>query len=208
MTATFVDGPDEMEWARTVHDLPRETKSAVLHGDVHAPDRVDCYDVVAPLVTDKPFAIVTYDEDEKAVVTRTGAAPAAAPDPVPTFDDDFVRAAADAFLDAVRFGEVDEDGDSYDSEKYDCHDFTSEAVEAARSRVRDFLSQAAVARAAHEAGLEAESFGHDLYFSGAGHGTGFWDRGLGSVGIVLHDAAKVYGGATVTVRAGETLTWN
>lgn len=34
---------------------------------------------------------------------------------------------------------------------------------------------------------------HDFYLSRNGHGTGFWDRGLGVIGDQLHDAAKVYG---------------
>lgn len=35
--------------------------------------------------------------------------------------------------------------------------------------------------------------GHDFYLSRAGHGTGFWDRGLGDLGDRLHAAAQGYG---------------
>lgn len=35
--------------------------------------------------------------------------------------------------------------------------------------------------------------GHNFCLSRNGHGTGFWDRGLGELGEELHSAAKVYG---------------
>jgi hypothetical protein len=35
--------------------------------------------------------------------------------------------------------------------------------------------------------------GHNFCLSRNGHGTGFWDRGLGELGDRLHDAAKFYG---------------
>lgn len=38
-----------------------------------------------------------------------------------------------------------------------------------------------------------EQAAHHFYLSRNGHGTGFWDRGLGVIGDQLHDAAKVYG---------------
>lgn len=38
-----------------------------------------------------------------------------------------------------------------------------------------------------------EHLGHDFWLSRNGHGTGFWDRGLGAVGERLHDAAKHIG---------------
>lgn len=34
-------------------------------------------------------------------------------------------------------------------------------------------------------------FGHDLYLSCAGHGTGFWDRGLKELGTRLHNVCKL-----------------
>jgi hypothetical protein len=35
--------------------------------------------------------------------------------------------------------------------------------------------------------------GHDFWLTRRGHGTGFWDRGLGKLGDRLSEAAKVYG---------------
>lgn len=35
--------------------------------------------------------------------------------------------------------------------------------------------------------------GHDFWLTRGGHGTGFWDRGLGKLGESLSEAAKAYG---------------
>lgn len=37
-----------------------------------------------------------------------------------------------------------------------------------------------------------ECAGHDFYLTRCGHGTGFWDRGLGDLGDKLADAARRY----------------
>jgi len=39
----------------------------------------------------------------------------------------------------------------------------------------------------------AEQAGHDFWLTRCGHGTGFWDRGLGDIGDKLSDACKPYG---------------
>lgn len=127
----------------------------------------------------------------------------------PVYDDAFVAAAATAFLDAARFGEVDEDGDPYDGLKYVRHEFSPAAVEAARERVRDFLAYDGVAAAVQEAELFPSAVGHDLYLTGARHGTGFWDRGLpGRTGAVLTAAAHTFGGADVRTGAPRILEWS
>lgn len=41
----------------------------------------------------------------------------------------------------------------------------------------------------------SQSFGHDFYLTREGHGTGFWDRGLGELGEYLNTIAKSYGSA-------------
>jgi len=37
--------------------------------------------------------------------------------------------------------------------------------------------------------------GHDFWLTRNGHGAGFWDRGLGRVGVRLSEEARVYGSA-------------
>jgi hypothetical protein len=39
----------------------------------------------------------------------------------------------------------------------------------------------------------AELFGHDFVLSANGHGTGFWDRGLGDLGDQLHELTAGFG---------------
>ena len=51
------------------------------------------------------------------------------------------------------------------------------------SRCWDDLVQASESR-------RWDHLGHDLFLSMGGHGTGFWDRGLGEVGDRLHKAAR------------------
>lgn len=45
--------------------------------------------------------------------------------------------------------------------------------------------------------------GHDLALTHGGHGTGFWDRGLGRIGDMLSDDAKTYGTHTLTLCVDE-----
>ena len=41
--------------------------------------------------------------------------------------------------------------------------------------------------------LSPEQIGHDFWLTRNGHGTGFWDRGLGEIGKRLAQNAKIYG---------------
>jgi hypothetical protein len=42
--------------------------------------------------------------------------------------------------------------------------------------------------------MDAGQAGHDFYLTRNGHGVGFWDRGLGSAGTRLSDAARTFVG--------------
>jgi len=44
-----------------------------------------------------------------------------------------------------------------------------------------------------QSGLDDEQIGHDLWLTRNGHGTGFWDRGLGEIGDKLADIARGMG---------------
>lgn len=45
--------------------------------------------------------------------------------------------------------------------------------------------------------------GHDFYFTRNGHGVGFWDRGIGQIGLVLTDNCKLYSSSFETVQDNE-----
>ncbi|HEX6826548.1 MAG TPA: hypothetical protein VF077_09570 [Nitrospiraceae bacterium] len=47
--------------------------------------------------------------------------------------------------------------------------------------------------------LGLDQAGHDFWLTRNGHGTGFWDRGLGVVGDRLTKAAKAYGSSDLYV---------
>lgn len=49
----------------------------------------------------------------------------------------------------------------------------------------------------------AEQFGHDFWLNRNGHGAGFWDRGLGTLGDKLSEAAKTYGECNLYVADGK-----
>ena len=49
----------------------------------------------------------------------------------------------------------------------------------------------------------AELAGHDFALTRNGHGAGFWDRGLGTVGDMLSDEAKAYGSHSVYIEVDE-----
>lgn len=48
-------------------------------------------------------------------------------------------------------------------------------------------------------GRDLEHAGHDFWLTRNGHGTGFWDRGLGELGERLSKASKVYGSVDLIV---------
>ena len=47
--------------------------------------------------------------------------------------------------------------------------------------------------------LDDEQAGHDFWLTRNGHGTGFWDRGLGKLGDDLTEAAKTFGSSDLCV---------
>lgn len=86
------------------------------------------------------------------------------------------------------------------SESYEIEDFHEEALQIAVEDCKDFQeSNAKDLEAYYEAirtsdGNSPQSWaGHDFWLTRNGHGAGFWDRGLGDLGIRLSSAARVYG---------------
>lgn len=47
----------------------------------------------------------------------------------------------------------------------------------------------------HRSALDYAQIGHDFWLTRNGHGSGFWDRGIGAVGDRLTAAAKAWGSA-------------
>lgn len=91
----------------------------------------------------------------------------------------------------------DEDGDSFNETGFDSGDIASASIASMHEDCRDFLDDNIVDLLA--SGMTASSAGNDFWLTRNGHGTGFWDRGLGAVGERLTAAAKVYGGQDMYV---------
>ena len=66
-----------------------------------------------------------------------------------------------------------------------------------RSDVTAFV--AANAKTLAQAGLDDGQIGHDFWLTRCGHGTGFWDRGLGELGDHLSTACEAHGNVDLYV---------
>ncbi len=86
------------------------------------------------------------------------------------------------------------EGDGEDEEDAGLADVSPELMAAMSLDCLTFeTANAADLEAAEEAGRDRDHLGHDFWLSRNGHGTGFWDRGLGEVGERLHAAAQACG---------------
>lgn len=74
---------------------------------------------------------------------------------------------------------------------YDVSQIDADSMAAIRKDVTDFVN--ANMADLIESGLPDDYIGHNFYLNRCGHGTGFWDRGLGAVGDRLSNACTPYG---------------
>lgn len=100
----------------------------------------------------------------------------------------------DAYLTTALWSTTDDDGNPLD-DSFDVSDISDDTKTRLAEDVLDFLT----ANADDLAQLDPGAAGHDFWLSRNGHGTGFWDRGLGDLGDRLHAAAKVYGSVDLLV---------
>jgi len=91
-------------------------------------------------------------------------------------------------------GMTDDNPDPLD-DKYSDDDWTDEAREAMAAECLDFIrgNRADLDEAHDTQGRRWDYLGHDFALTRNGHGTGFWDRGLGETGRRLTDACRPYG---------------
>lgn len=82
-----------------------------------------------------------------------------------------------------------DDDDNYDM--YYSDDLSPEAVGRIREQCADFTRN--WRNVWRSAGMSDDDAGHNLYLTQNGHGTGFWDRGLGAIGDTLTEACETYG---------------
>lgn len=108
--------------------------------------------------------------------------------------------AYNAYVEAALWSSTDESDESGGvplDENYSEDDLSDEAKHDMFRDVSHFVG--ANSGLIFRAGLDAEQVGHDFWLTRNGHGTGFWDRGLGAVGEELSKAAKAYGSSDIYV---------
>lgn len=104
------------------------------------------------------------------------------------------------FITAALWATDDDDGEPLER-NYDRGDIAPEAMKKIKAycakfykaRRSDLLDYREMREYDPSQGSVYEYAGHDLFLSSAGHGTGFWDRGLGALGDRLHEAAEKLG---------------
>lgn len=74
---------------------------------------------------------------------------------------------------------------------HNADDLAPATLESMRSDVVDFVESNKALLLESE--LSDAQIGHDLWLTRNRHGAGFWDRGLGAIGVRLSDAAKSCG---------------
>lgn len=122
---------------------------------------------------------------------------------------DTLNAVYRGYMSAVEFTELGES----DQPSTDCQ-FSDKAEFDAMSTCADFLSYCAAAGLLTELENELseqnrafswDSFGIDFWFSRNGHGAGFFDRGLNSIGDKLQNAAWTFGNTYIYENDNSTI---
>lgn len=109
--------------------------------------------------------------------------------------------ATGSYVGAALWTATDEEGQPIEN-KFEEPDIDPASLAEQREQLVDFmranrglLAQAAELRSGF---FDAAQIGHDFHLTRNGHGTGFWDRGLGEAGSQLSEAAKVHGSAELS----------
>ena len=79
----------------------------------------------------------------------------------------------------------------FNDESLDSHQFSDDAREKMAKDLQNFVDL--VNAEIPDLEMDAEQFAHDFWLTRNGHGTGFWDRGLGDLGGKLAKLAKTFG---------------
>lgn len=97
-----------------------------------------------------------------------------------------------AYIECALWTSTDETGDPL--EDYEVAEETKDKMAA---DCRDFLGllerEELVIEYNHPEYTDDELAGHDFWMSRNRHGCGYWDRGIGELGGILHQWAKTYG---------------
>ena len=107
---------------------------------------------------------------------------------------DYINSFIESYLECALWSSTDDDEDPLD-DNYDVDNFSESALNEMRKDCINFCKE----NAQHLTDIDPEQAGHDFWLTRNRHGAGFWDRGLGEVGVILTDAAHVYGSIDLVV---------
>lgn len=97
------------------------------------------------------------------------------------------KAFLSAYTECLVWSEAEDNGENFDNRD---GEFSHPALTAIESDCRDFYDSY---DSTWQSALSDAQAGHDFCLTRNGHGTGFWDRGLGALGEELSKACKPYG---------------
>lgn len=105
-----------------------------------------------------------------------------------------------AYMLAALWSSTDDAGNPLDDAR-DISDIATETVKAMRADCEAFMrdNAADLERYAEQMADGSGMAGHDFWLTRCGHGSGFWDRGLGGLGERLSCAANAYGAVDLYV---------
>lgn len=186
----FLNDPDDVQWCKDVHLQGLHGlrfTSFVIIGNEDSPDELHLYADADPHYRDE-FIRVTFPD---------GA-------PVVTIEEFDTAAFIDAYVECALWSSHGPEEEPYSCEVLDDlfgpDDISPECMDAMRADCLDFIGSNASDLLEYCARMKCEQWsgesraGHDFWLTRCGHGTGFWDRGLGDLGYRLDDAASVYAG--------------
>jgi hypothetical protein len=112
------------------------------------------------------------------------------------YRDIYQPAINEAYVEALYFTDVNEDSD-FDNH-FDC-ELSPEALAKCNADCCDFVDLLIKERLFKKTLdiMTPEQIGHDFWLTRNGHGAGFWDRGIGELGVKLSDLAKTFGAVSV-----------
>ena len=102
----------------------------------------------------------------------------------------------DAYLEAALWASTDDDGEPMDR-NYDVRDIDKGSLRDQKKECEAFVKKAGSLLDE----IDDDQAGHDFWLTRNGHGTGFWDRGLGKIGDKLSKIASGFGEASLCSRS-------
>ena len=102
----------------------------------------------------------------------------------------FLRKMAEAYVVAALWASTGDDGEPLD-DTYSARDVALSTKRRVLRECGSFLRMAA--ESDDDRAMNATEMGHNFFLTRNGHGTGFWDRGIGAAGSRLSKIAKSFG---------------